>query len=275
MAKIIQCPACRKVIYADRPPCPHCGHGAAASPPPPPPGGQPRPAAASGAQPAATPRRASRPARAPGAAPAGVPPEILGWNWGAFLLNFFWGIAHRVRPALLMVVPGINIFIAILLGARGNVLAWQAKPWESVAQFKRVQRQWARAGVIVLVLAVLVIPPAVYFGVGATFRNLEAYRLAMDRLRSHPEALDYLGEPIEAGRWVSGSFRTSGEAGSAALSVPVSGPRGEGTMRLAAARQNGQWQLHVLTLSLDGSDRQVDLLAPVKPVVRRTEATSR
>jgi hypothetical protein len=33
-----------------------------------------------------------------------VPPEIDCWNWGAFLLNWIWGIGNNTFIALLMFV---------------------------------------------------------------------------------------------------------------------------------------------------------------------------
>jgi len=44
-----------------------------------------------------------------------VPPEIKGWNWGAFLLNWIWGIGNSTYIALLMFVPLVNIFMFLFL----------------------------------------------------------------------------------------------------------------------------------------------------------------
>src|ERR1019366_10250458 len=38
-----------------------------------------------------------------------VPPELDRWNWGAFLLNWIWGIGNNTFIALLMFVPVVNI----------------------------------------------------------------------------------------------------------------------------------------------------------------------
>lgn len=85
-----------------------------------------------------------------------VPPEIDRWSWGAFLLNWIWGLGNRVYIALLMFVPFVNIVMIFVLGAKGSAWAWKNKRWESVEHFKRVQRKWTIAGVIVIVLAVAV-----------------------------------------------------------------------------------------------------------------------
>ena len=49
-----------------------------------------------------------------------VPPELKGWNWGAFLLNWIWGIGNSTYIALLMFVPFVNIVMFFMLGAKGH-----------------------------------------------------------------------------------------------------------------------------------------------------------
>jgi hypothetical protein len=87
-------------------------------------------------------------------AQAVVPPEIAGWNWGAFMLNWIWGLGNKSYIALLMFVPVVNIVMMFMLGAKGNAWAWRNKKWDSVEQFKSVQRKWAIAGLVVLVAGV-------------------------------------------------------------------------------------------------------------------------
>lgn len=85
-----------------------------------------------------------------------VPEEIKGLNWGAFLLNWIWGIGNQVWIALLALIPCINLFVAIYLLIKGNELAWQSgRQWESVEQFKAVQAAWTKWGLIILVLSIV------------------------------------------------------------------------------------------------------------------------
>lgn len=84
-----------------------------------------------------------------------VPPEIKGWSWGAFLMNWVWGLFNKTYIALLLFVPFVNFVMLIMLGLKGNEWAWRNKEWESVEHFKRVQRKWAIAGFVVLVVGVL------------------------------------------------------------------------------------------------------------------------
>lgn len=78
---------------------------------------------------------------------AEIPPEIRGeWNWGAFLLNWIWGLGNSVWIAMLCLIPFVGIIMAVVLGVRGNELAWQSQKWDSVEDFVRIQRNWAWGG---------------------------------------------------------------------------------------------------------------------------------
>lgn len=84
---------------------------------------------------------------------APVPEEILGWNWGAFLLPQYWLFTNQVWLGLLSWIPGVGFIMAFFMGARGNQLAWQSRKWRSIQQFKSHQRGWTIAGLIFAVPA--------------------------------------------------------------------------------------------------------------------------
>lgn len=76
--------------------------------------------------------------------------EISKWNWGAFFLGWLWGLFNKSYWALLTLIP-IPFFgnaWAIICGIKGNEWAWENKKWESIEQFKTIQRKWVLYGVI-------------------------------------------------------------------------------------------------------------------------------
>ena len=81
-----------------------------------------------------------------------APLEIKGWNWGAFFLSWIWGVGNSVWIALLCLIPFVNWVMVFVLGAKGSEWAWAAKKWDSVEHFKRIQRNWALAGLIVFLV---------------------------------------------------------------------------------------------------------------------------
>lgn len=96
-----------------------------------------------------------------------VPEEIKGWSWGAFLLSWIWGIGNSVWLALLVFVPFVNWVMPIVLGIKGREWAWQSKRWNNIEHFNRVQRKWAIAGVIWVVISIIIsiIIPIIMFKV--------------------------------------------------------------------------------------------------------------
>jgi len=83
-----------------------------------------------------------------------LPAELSGWNWGAFFLNWIWGIANSVWIAFLVFVPLLGLVWIFVLGAKGNEWAWQHKKWDSIEHFRKTQKTWAKVGLIVF-LAVI------------------------------------------------------------------------------------------------------------------------
>ncbi|MEA5621783.1 serine/threonine-protein kinase [Nostoc sp. UHCC 0251] len=78
-----------------------------------------------------------------------VPEEILGWNWGAFLMPWLWMWPNQVWYGLFCFIPHGWWLMAIALGAKGNEWAWKSRPWRSIEQFKAHQRGWAIAGILI------------------------------------------------------------------------------------------------------------------------------
>ena len=87
-----------------------------------------------------------------------VPYEIKGWNWGAFLMTWIWGIGNKVWIALIVFipVPFLALIMCFVLGAKGNEWAWQRKVWASVEDFKRTQRTWRNWGIGLLIVSLIV-----------------------------------------------------------------------------------------------------------------------
>lgn len=77
-----------------------------------------------------------------------VPDEIKGWNWGAFLMPYFWPFSNHVWIGLLCFVPQVGLLMAIALGSKGNEWAWKSRKWRSIEHFKAHQRGWAIAGLL-------------------------------------------------------------------------------------------------------------------------------
>jgi hypothetical protein len=194
-----------------------------------------------------------------------VPPEIRGWNWGAFLLNWIWGAANGVYIAFLMFVPLVNVVMIFVLGAKGSEWAWRKERWRDVAHFRRVQRLWAIWGFVAWGAVIVFYGGAVLLFV-LLFPKMEPYVMAVARLTQSPVAISELGAPIAPGfPW--GNIKTTGDRGEAALSFSATGSKGHGTVYVDALKSGGKWRLTRLDLAVDGG-RTIDLRggqAPSRP----------
>lgn len=105
-----------------------------------------------------------------------IPPELDRWNWGAFLLNWIWGIGNSTYIAFLMFVPFVNMVMIFVLGAKGSKWAWKNRVWADEDHFVRTQCGWARAGLAVLAGFVLLLGLLLY-SIFALMKSSEAYKL--------------------------------------------------------------------------------------------------
>jgi len=85
---------------------------------------------------------------------AQLPDQLRGWNWGAFLMNWIWAIAHRAWLGFVLAFF-LGIIGAIVCGIVGNEWAWKNRRWQGIQQFKDTQRVWAIVGLVFLVLGLL------------------------------------------------------------------------------------------------------------------------
>jgi hypothetical protein len=92
------------------------------------------------------------------------------------------------------------------------------------------------------------------------FRNSEVVQQAMERAATDPELVQELGTPLKAGYLISGNLQTSGSSGTADLLIPISGPKGSGSMVLVAVKSGGTWTFTTLKVSLSEAEEQLNLL---------------
>ena len=71
---------------------------------------------------------------------------VTGWNWGAFMFNWCWGIANGTYLPLLIFVPFLNLIWMFVCGAKGNEWAMNSGMWKTVEEFNAVQKSWNKAG---------------------------------------------------------------------------------------------------------------------------------
>ena len=94
------------------------------------------------------------------------------------------------------------------------------------------------------------------------FKGSDVAKEALARARSNPVLVRHLGTPIAVGWWVTGSINISNDSGDADLVLPISGPKGKGTVHVIAHKSAGTWTYRVMQATIEGSAEKIDLLAP-------------
>jgi hypothetical protein len=194
--------------------------------------------------------------------PKTIPAEINRWNWGAFLLNWIWGIGNQTYIALLALIPGFGFIWMLVLGAKGSTWAWRNGRWDSVEHFKRVQRKWAIWGAIIWIA----VPALFGAGIGGIFFGLKhsaAYEMAVAKLQADPVAVNVLGSPISTGT-PYGEISVDRSSGKAELSFSATGPKAAGVVFVEAVKKEGVWSITRLAFKLNDSDKVIDLLGGAK-----------
>jgi cytochrome oxidase complex assembly protein 1 len=184
--------------------------------------------------------------------PAEIPPELDRWNWGAFFLNWIWGVGNSTFIALLALVPLVNIVMIFVLGARGSRWAWQNRAWRSAEQFRRTQRNWAIAGLMVWVVGIGGCATMVG-GIPYILKGSDAYHMTMDAVRADDRVKAAVGEDIGSNYWIGGSVNVNANgSGDAQLSIPIHGAKGKGTAYSHAVRNAGTWSMRLLVVRIEG-----------------------
>jgi hypothetical protein len=94
----------------------------------------------------------------------------------------------------------------------------------------------------------------------ALLSHSEAAKLSIATAQSNPVLVQQLGTPLKTGRFITGNINLQNDSGQAELTIPISGPKGKGTLYSEASKAEGIWHLKSLRFARSGSDDRVDLL---------------
>jgi hypothetical protein len=101
-----------------------------------------------------------------------------------------------------------------------------------------------------------------------SLRNSDVYKQALAQAASNSQVRLQIGEPLKPAWLISGQLNVSGSTGNANLSIPISGPRGKGTIRAIANKTGRVWRFTYLQISVDGHPASIDLLSIQPPAER-------
>jgi Cytochrome oxidase complex assembly protein 1 len=140
-----------------------------------------------------------------------------------------------------------------------------ARPDPKTGQLKRVPLSWRISGIVVWTFVVLLgagIAVGIFYFLDK-FKHSAAYELTVAKLEASPVATGALGSPISAG-FPFGKISITDASGKAELNFSATGPKAAGTVFVEAVKKDGVWSITRLSLKLDGSDKEIDLLGGAK-----------
>lgn len=110
---------------------------------------------------------------------------------------------------------------------------------------------------LLLVAGFVVVIASIVFG---ALKSSDAYKTALARAKSDPRVVEALGSPIKDGFVVSGQANVSGSSGHADLTIPISGPKGKGTIYFVASKFAGEWTFSKLVVEVAKTGERIDLV---------------
>ena len=112
-------------------------------------------------------------------------------------------------------------------------------------------------GMLVLVAGFVFFILCIVFG---AMKSSDAYKMALAKAQTDPRVVQALGSPITDGMFVSGKTNVSGTSGQADMTVPISGPKGKGTIYFVASKFAGQWTFSKLMVEVADTGQRIDLV---------------
>jgi Cytochrome oxidase complex assembly protein 1 len=97
-------------------------------------------------------------------------------------------------------------------------------------------------GMLIVFVAFVASVASVVF---SAVKSTDVYKDALAQAKAHPSVIEVLGSPIKEGFLVSGNTNVNGASGEANLSIPIAGPKGKGTIYVAASKSLGRGTIRV------------------------------
>jgi len=113
---------------------------------------------------------------------------------------------------------------------------------------------------VLIVLGVALVAVLVFIVFGA-IKKTDAYKVALAKVKSDQRVIAALGEPVEAGFWVSGKMNINNGKGNADFTFPVSGPKGKATVHAIATTEGQGWQYETLDVT-PSNGPPINVLSP-------------
>ncbi|WP_438710785.1 cytochrome c oxidase assembly factor Coa1 family protein [Aquimarina muelleri] len=125
-------------------------------------------------------------------------------------------------------------------------------------------RNWGWAvpvgGCLTIIILFFIFLGSLIFGVSELISESVPYQDAIKKVNEDEYVINILGEPIETDGMMNGSLSYENNQGSADISIPIKGPKGEAELYLVGTKENDQWTYTEMYVIIEETDEQIDLL---------------
>lgn len=119
--------------------------------------------------------------------------------------------------------------------------------------------QWVVACSGIVVIGAMLAGVVLVF-LHVVFASSVPYTKGLATARANASVVAALGDPVKPGLFPAGTINTTGASGHADLAIPLSGPKGRGTLFVTADETAGRWTIEVLEVEVRGRKDRIDLL---------------
>jgi Cytochrome oxidase complex assembly protein 1 len=131
--------------------------------------------------------------------------------------------------------------------------------------WKRNWKWFVPLGCFTVALVFLLFVGSILLIVFSAMKSTDVYKEALARAKADPAVIEALGSPIKDGFLMSGNTNVNGAAGESNLAIPISGPKGKGTIYVSANKSLGQWIYSGLVVEIAHNHQRIDLLKKSAP----------
>ena len=133
---------------------------------------------------------------------------------------------------------------------------------EDVKQKSWFARNWGwllGGGCLTLIIIVIAIGVGAFYKITDSIKESEPYTYAFTKAIENEQVISFLGEPIESNGLGSSKYSYKNGSSTANLTIPIKGPKDEGTITVEAEKINDEWTYSTIYVKIDGENEVIYL----------------
>ena len=131
--------------------------------------------------------------------------------------------------------------------------------------WKRNWKWFVPVGCFSVALMFLAFVGSILVIIFSAMKSTDVYKEALARAKTDSAVMEALGSPTKDGFLVSGNTNVNGASGESNLAIPISGPKGKGTIYVSTNKSLGQWNYSGLVVEVGQTNERIDLLQRPAP----------